>query len=51
MHIDGIHELNSVDGFCIKLVPSVNENNIVIYNYDDLKKYVIRINNNFFINL
>ena len=27
MHIDGIQELNVVDGFLINLIPEINENN------------------------
>ena len=37
MHIDGIQELNVVDGFRINLIPEINENNAVTYSYDDVK--------------
>ena len=38
MHIDGIQELNVVDGFRITLVPEKTENDVVIYGYDVVKK-------------
>jgi len=38
MHIDGIQELNVVDGFRINLIPEINENNTVTYSYDEVKK-------------
>ena len=38
MHIDGIHEINSIDGFCVKLIPQDMQNDSVIYNYKDIKK-------------
>ena len=38
MHIDGIQELNVVDGFRINLIPEFNENNAVTYSYDEVKK-------------
>ena len=38
MHIDGIQELNVVDGFRINLIPEINENNAVTYSYDEVKK-------------
>ena len=38
MHIDGIQELNIVDGFRINLIPEINENNAIIYSYDEVKK-------------
>ena len=38
MHIDGIQELNVVDGFRITLVPEKTENDAVIYGYDVVKK-------------
>ena len=37
MHIDGIQELNVVDGYCIKLVKDDLIDDMVIYNYDDVK--------------
>ena len=38
MHIDGIQELNIVDGFRINLIPEINKNNAVTYSYDEVKK-------------
>ena len=38
MHIDGIQELNVVDGFRINLIPENNDNDVVIYSYDEVKK-------------
>ena len=38
MHIDGIQELNAVDGYQIKLVKDNLINDMVIYNYDAIKK-------------
>ena len=38
MHIDGIQELNIVDGFRINLIPENNDNDAVIYSYDEVKK-------------
>ena len=38
MHIDGIQELNVVDGFRITLVSEKTENDTVIYSYDVVKK-------------
>ena len=38
MHIDGIQELNALDGFRINLVPEINDNDAIIYSYDDVKK-------------
>ncbi len=38
MHIDGIQELNVVDGFRITLVPEKTGNDAVIYGYDVVKK-------------
>ena len=38
MHIDGIQELNVMDGFRITLVPEKTENDAVIYGYDVVKK-------------
>ena len=37
MHIDGIQELNIIDGYSIKLVASNSIDNSVIYGYDDVK--------------
>ena len=37
MHIDGIQELNVIDGFRVKLVPEINVNDAIIYNYDEVK--------------
>ena len=37
MHIDGIQELNVVDGFRINLIPEENDNDTVIYGYDEVK--------------
>ena len=37
MHIDGIQELNVVDGFHINLIPEDNDNDTVIYDYDEVK--------------
>ena len=37
MHIDGIQELNVVDGFRINLIPEKNDNDTVIYGYDEVK--------------
>ena len=38
MHVDGIRELNIVDGYRIKLVKDNSRDNMVIYSYDDVKK-------------
>ena len=38
MHIDGIQELNTVDGFRINLVQEINDNDAIIYSYDEVKK-------------
>ena len=38
MHIDGIQELNIIDGFRINLVPDKSENDAVSYGYYALKK-------------
>ena len=38
MHIDGIQEINVVDGFRITLVPEETENNSIYYGYEDVKK-------------
>ena len=37
MHIDGIQELNIIDGYQIKLVDIDSTDNSVIYGYDDVK--------------
>ena len=37
MHIDGIQELNIIDGYSIKLVASNSTDNSVIYGYDEIK--------------
>ena len=36
MHIDGIQELNIVEGYGIKLVKDNSKNDMVIYNYNDV---------------
>ena len=38
MHIDGIQEINAVDGYRINLVNDNLIDDMVIYNYDDVKK-------------
>ena len=38
MHIDGIKQLNIVDGYRIKLEAENGDNDAVIYSYDDIKK-------------
>ena len=38
MHIDGIQEWNVVEGYGIKLVKDNLKNDMVIYNYNDVKK-------------
>ena len=38
MHIDGMQELSTVDGFRIDLVPEINDTDAVIYSYDEVKK-------------
>ena len=40
MHIDGIQELNIVDGYRIKLVKDNLPDDMVIYNYDDIKNII-----------
>ena len=40
MHIDGIQELNAADGYRIKLVKDNLVDDMVIYNYDDVKKQI-----------
>jgi len=37
MHIDGIQELNIIDGYRIELVADNSTDNSVIYGYDDVK--------------
>ena len=37
MHIDGIQELNAVDGYRIELIKDDLIDDMVIYNYDDVK--------------
>ena len=37
MHIDGIQELNVVDGFRVNLIPENNDNDAIVYNYDEVK--------------
>ena len=37
MHIDGIQELNQVDGYRIKLIKADLADDMVIYNYDEVK--------------
>ena len=37
MHIDGIQEINIVDGYRIKLETDSTENDAVCYSYDDIK--------------
>ena len=38
MHIDGIQELNAVDGYRIQLVQDDSAGDKVIYSYDEVKK-------------
>ena len=38
MHIDGIQELNIIDGFRINLVSDKSNNDVVSYSYDTVKK-------------
>ena len=38
MHIDGIKELNTIDGYKIKLIKDILKDNSIIYNYDEVKK-------------
>ena len=40
MHIDGIQELNAVDGYRIKLVKDDLIDDMVTYNYDDVKNII-----------
>jgi len=37
MHIDGIQEINAVDGYRINLVNDNLMDDMIIYNYDDVK--------------
>ena len=37
MHIDGIQQLNQVDGYRIKLIKADLADDMIIYNYDDIK--------------
>jgi len=37
MHVDGIQEINVVDGYRIKLEEENSENDAVSYSYDDIK--------------
>ena len=37
MHIDGIQELNIIDGYRIELVADNSTDNSVIYGYDEIK--------------
>ena len=37
MHIDGIQELNIIDGYRIELVDNNSTDNSVIYGYDEIK--------------
>ena len=38
MHIDGIKEVNNVDGYQVILVKDVGNNSSVNYSYDEVKK-------------
>ena len=38
MHIDGIQELNIIDGFRIELVSAESNNDAINYSYDTVKK-------------
>ena len=38
MHIDGIQELNSVDGYQVTLVKETGHNRSVSYSYEEVKK-------------
>ena len=38
MHIDGIQELNVIDGYRIKLIGNDSVDNTISYGYDDVKK-------------
>ena len=38
MHIDGIQELNSVDGYQVTLVKESSDNKSVSYSYEEVKK-------------
>ena len=39
MHIDGIQELKTMDGYRITLVEDDSGDDMVIFRYDDGKKY------------
>ena len=38
MHIDGIQELNTIDGYDIELTKANKNNSIATYNYQEVKK-------------
>ena len=38
MHIDGIKEVNAVDGYQVTLVKATGNNSSVSYSYDEVKK-------------
>ena len=38
MHIDGIQELNIIDGFRIHLISEESDNDAIIYSYDSVRK-------------
>ena len=40
MHIDGIQELNSVDGYQVTLVKETGDNKSVSYRYEEVKKLI-----------
>ena len=40
MHIDGIQELNVIEGYRVKLVKDDLIDDTVIYNYDDVKNII-----------
>lgn len=37
MHIDGIQEINQIDGFAINLLPATLQQENKIYSYDEIK--------------
>ena len=37
MHIDGVQEINTVDGYQIKLVKNNLKDDLVIFSYDEIK--------------
>ena len=39
MHIDGIQELDIIDGYRIKLIGNDSVDNTISYGYDDVKKW------------